>query len=343
MKSNLLCEPTIGYAIIGCGRIAPNHLIAARENGFNVLWCCDLDLDKAIDFAIRNEIPYYTDKYESLIVNPMIDCVSICTDHRSHTDIAAHFISKKHMIIEKPLSSNLNLAIKFCHQIKSSTKATMVVAQHRYDDIVLFVKSLLHKKTLGRITMVNAELSCYRNKLYYTQSYWRGKKELEGGSTVINQAYHVVDLLVFLFGLPNEVKSYCENYVFADITNTEDSCVSLLKYDGFLCTFSSTNTATKSWATRIKIVGTKGEIEFNIDFPPKIISCNLNTEDYTETIRSLNSLYNNKLQQKVNYYGLSHIKQFENFKNSILEKEQTDVTPEVALSTLKLINMIYNN
>jgi UDP-N-acetyl-2-amino-2-deoxyglucuronate dehydrogenase len=30
------------YAIIGCGRISPNHLMAAKENNLNIVALCDI-------------------------------------------------------------------------------------------------------------------------------------------------------------------------------------------------------------------------------------------------------------------------------------------------------------
>ena len=41
------------YALVGCGRIAPNHIQAALNNGLAVSALCDLDLSKARDLAAR--------------------------------------------------------------------------------------------------------------------------------------------------------------------------------------------------------------------------------------------------------------------------------------------------
>ena len=31
------------YALIGCGRVSPNHLNAAKNNGFDIISVCDTD------------------------------------------------------------------------------------------------------------------------------------------------------------------------------------------------------------------------------------------------------------------------------------------------------------
>jgi UDP-N-acetyl-2-amino-2-deoxyglucuronate dehydrogenase len=44
----------MNYALIGCGRISPNHLAAAQANNLNIVGLCDIDPyamnDKALKF-----------------------------------------------------------------------------------------------------------------------------------------------------------------------------------------------------------------------------------------------------------------------------------------------------
>ena len=34
---------SLRYALIGCGRISPNHLAAAQKNNLNIVAICDID------------------------------------------------------------------------------------------------------------------------------------------------------------------------------------------------------------------------------------------------------------------------------------------------------------
>lgn len=334
---------TLGHAIIGCGRIAQNHYNAAKENGFAVLWCCDLDKNKARRFAEKNNIRNYTDNYLDILNSQNIDTVSICTDHKSHTEIAEKFLNKKHIIIEKPLSVNLQSAKEFVNKAINSKKIT-IIAQHRFDNVVNLVKLLLKDDSLGNITLVNANLICHRDTDYYKESYWRGTLDKEGGSTIINQSFHMVDTLVYLFGIPEQVKTFKKNLRFQDIINTEDTCTSILDYGNFLCTLSSTNTAIEEWSTSIQIVGTNGNITFNIDFPEEITKINISEKlksKYSRRLKEIQENYEKNLSIPANYYGLSHIKQFADFKNSILNKSEVKVGLKEALETQMVIDMIY--
>lgn len=332
------------HAIIGCGRIAQNHYNAASENNMKIVACCDLDINKAKEFAKKNNISYYTNDYHEFIDNKDIDSISICTDHRSHVDIAKDFLNKKHIIIEKPLCSNYKNALKFYKESKKSTKVVTVISQHRFDDVVNLIKDIVDDKALGDITLVNANLICSRTTEYYKDSYWRGTKKLEGGSTIINQSFHMVDTINYIFGLPKKVSSYRRALKFNNIIDTEDTSVSILDYDKFLCTIVSTNTSIQEWKTFIQVVGTEGDITFNIDFPEEIIELNISKNKLAKYKSKLNKIkenYKNNISKPANYYGLSHIKQFKNFKDTIENKAKLKVGVKESLSTQKFIERIY--
>lgn len=336
-------DSIIKHAIIGCGRIAQNHYNAAEKNNIKIVCCCDRNIEKARKFAEKNGIKKYESDYKKLIDDENIDSVSICTDHASHTEIAKDFLNKKHIIIEKPISTNLK-SVNELQKDNENQKVVTVISQHRFDYPVNLVKKIIDSGDLGNITLVNAKLRCYRPDDYYTDSYWRGTTTLEGGSTVINQSYHIVDTLVYLFGLPKSVKSYVGNYKYKEKIETEDTCVSILDYQNMLCTFSSTNTSIMDWKTSFEIIGTKGEISFTIDFPEEILEFNaveIIKDKYRKEIEKINNNFEDNKELAVNYYGLSHNEQFRDFKEAVILGKKIKVGVEEAVRTLKLIELIY--
>ena len=53
------------YALIGCGRISPNHITAAINNSIDIVGLCDLEINKAsqhiIDYKLDASAKTYTD------------------------------------------------------------------------------------------------------------------------------------------------------------------------------------------------------------------------------------------------------------------------------------------
>ncbi len=134
------------------------------------------------------------------------------------------------------------------------------------------LKKALNRGDFGKITLINATLNCYKDKNYYAESNWKGTLEKEGGSTLINQAIHTLDVVLWLKGIPKKVKSFGSNLKFKNIINTEDTFTGIMKFsDSSLAIISSTNTSVEPWDSKIEIIGTKGSIIFSIGFPPKLL------------------------------------------------------------------------
>lgn len=96
---------TLRYALIGCGRISPNHIAAALENELNIVALCDIEPVKMMDLVQRFDLPtsvsQYTD-YNELLANEKIDLIAICTESGSHGTIALDCIEAGcNLIIEK--------------------------------------------------------------------------------------------------------------------------------------------------------------------------------------------------------------------------------------------------
>ena len=55
------------YALIGCGRISPNHIVAAQANKLEIAAICDICEsnmeDKILKFGLDSSVKKYTRKY----------------------------------------------------------------------------------------------------------------------------------------------------------------------------------------------------------------------------------------------------------------------------------------
>jgi len=83
------------YVLIGCGRISPNHIVAAQNNALEIVAICDIDAacmrDKIVKFKLDKDIKQYTD-YREMIKEEKPDLVAICTESGKHAEIALYCI-----------------------------------------------------------------------------------------------------------------------------------------------------------------------------------------------------------------------------------------------------------
>ena len=102
------------YALIGCGRIAPNHIkaaLAAKGQGLEISAICDLLPEKAEALAARFELgalPRYTD-YKKMLAEVSPELVAVATESGSHAAVALDCIAAGcNVIIEKPIALSLS-------------------------------------------------------------------------------------------------------------------------------------------------------------------------------------------------------------------------------------------
>ena len=103
------------YALIGCGRIATNHVKAVLNNGLEFVAACDL-LPDAIESLLGKHdlekdsgIARYTDYKLMLKEHPEIELVAIATDSGVHAEIALYCIEQRvNVIVEKPMTMSMS-------------------------------------------------------------------------------------------------------------------------------------------------------------------------------------------------------------------------------------------
>ncbi len=99
--------PTVGVAVVGTGFVAELHMHAYRRvYGVNVQvrTACSRG-DKVEDFARRHAIPHTTRDWRSLLDDPAVDVIDLCTPPATHTEMVVTCMQAgKHVICEKPFT-----------------------------------------------------------------------------------------------------------------------------------------------------------------------------------------------------------------------------------------------
>ena len=98
------------YALIGCGRIATNHVTAAVNNNLEIVAVCDIVPEKMEEILTKHSladdssIKRYTD-YKKMLEENELELVSIATESGKHAAIALYAIDAGvSVIIEKPMA-----------------------------------------------------------------------------------------------------------------------------------------------------------------------------------------------------------------------------------------------
>ena len=183
------------YALIGCGRIATNHMKAAVNNQLEISAVCDVVPEHMEVLLAKHELQNdmsilrYTD-YRSMIQEVKPDLVSIATESGIHAEIALFCIDHGvHVIIEKPMAMSISDANEIIRHSEEKHVKVSACHQNRFNIAVQEMRHALEAGRFGRLSHGSIHVRWNRNQGYYDQAPWRGTWAQDGGA-LMNQCIH---------------------------------------------------------------------------------------------------------------------------------------------------------
>ncbi len=250
---------SIGIGIVGCGMIANFHANAIKDaKGAQLVGVAGRRPEAVSEFATKHDVEGF-ESIESMLADPRIQAVSVCTPSGAHLDPAvAAAEAGKHVIVEKPLE----VTTERCDQIISACEKAgvrlAVTFQSRFHQSSQLMKKAVDAGRFGKITLGDAYVKWFRSQEYYDSGAWRGTWKLDGGGALMNQAIHSVDLLLWLMGDVEEISAMVATMTHERI-EVEDVAVANLKFkNGALGVIEATTTAFPGSLKRIEISGSGG-------------------------------------------------------------------------------------
>lgn len=199
--ASIIKDRKIRIAVVGCGRIATNHLNAIKtwENDFDLVGLCDGHAPTLQNAVEQMHVPGFA-TMDELVEHANPDIVTLCTPSGLHAKQTIHIASLgKHVITEKPMATRWNDGLDMVRACDEAGVRLFVVKQNRRNATLQLLKQAINKNRFGRMYLVNLNVFWTRPQAYYDQAKWRGTWEFDGGA-FMNQASHYVDLLDWLIG-----------------------------------------------------------------------------------------------------------------------------------------------
>lgn len=224
--------------MIGCGNIAAKHIIAMAENGnkIELSALCDIYNGKINDIAayystLSGNNPESIKKYNNynkILEDEEIEIVTITTSSGTRSRIALEALEAgKHLILEKPMALSIKDADAIIKKAEEKRLIVSVCHQLRYLPYMKALKENVDMGAFGKLTYAVASMRWNRGDEYYSSSSWRGTWKNDGGA-LMNQAIHVIDLLLWMFGPVKNVYGKIGRYLKK--IEAEDTGMALLEF-----------------------------------------------------------------------------------------------------------------
>ena len=253
------------YALIGCGRISPNHIEAAKNNHLDFAAMCDIlpevMEEKSVKFQLEN-VARYTD-YKKMLEEQKPELVAIATESGKHAAIALDCIAAGcHVIIEKPIALSIADADAIIEAGKKARVAVCANHQNRFNKSVQYIRKALEAGRFGKLSHGAAHVRWNRGKGYYEQAPWRGTWAQDGGC-LMNQCIHNIDLLRWMMGdEAEEVMAYTDQLQHPYL-EAEDIGMALVKFrnGSYGLIEGTTNVYPKNLEETLYIFGQNGTVK----------------------------------------------------------------------------------
>lgn len=332
-----------GFALLGCGRVAPCHADAfALIDGVELRWACDVVDEQARELAARFGFARFGTDPSEVFSDPEVTLVALAVPHHLHAPLALQALQAgKHVLVEKPFSIQVAEGREVVEQARALGRVAAPVSQHRFDEALVLIRELVQSEALGRLHLVRAHLECFRTPDYYAG--WRGKWATEGGSVLINQAYHLADQLLWMAGPVSQVTGRMTT--FSQHMETEDALVASLSFESGALGALSVNGASGSlWDSYVELCGSHGAIAYDLAYPNKIHRLRLQSRKLWKNSQArFDELAANAPPPppSLAYYGITHRQQAADFVASTRGSASRGASAEEALQAVDLIQRIY--
>jgi UDP-N-acetyl-2-amino-2-deoxyglucuronate dehydrogenase len=331
------------YALIGCGRISPNHIVAAQQNALDIIAICDTKAecmeDKALKFELSSKTRRYFD-YRELLAREKPELVAICTESGTHGAIALDCIEAGcNLIIEKPIALSLTEADKIIEKAKSKKVKVCACHQNRFNKSVQKIREAIEKHRFGKLLHGTAHIRWHRDREYFDRAQWRGTWAHDGGA-LMNQCIHNIDLLRWLMGDDIEEVVGMTNNLTHDYIEAEDMGIALIRFTNgsYGIIEGTTNVYPENLEETLYIFGDKGTVKAGGQ------SVNLIEEwRFADLLDDPDEIKTKYHENPPNVYGFGHNPLYADVIEAIKEDRDPYVTAEDGRRALELVLAIYKS
>jgi predicted dehydrogenase len=330
----------VRFGIVGLGNIGKFHLQNLRSGkveGGVVTAVCDAFIARKI--VGEGELAF--ENVDEMLASGLIDALIVATPHTSHVELALKAIEKDiHVIVEKPIAVHKGDALRILEAaVKKPELQVAAMLNMRANRCFQKVKELLSTGELGEIRRIHWEVTnWYRTNYYYATGGWRGTWAGEGGGVLMNQCPHNLDIFSWLFGMPEEVYSFCQFGRFHQI-EVEDDVTAMMKYsNGATATFI-TSTGEAPGKNQLEIAGENGrltvtnnqKIRFQRNRVPMSEFCMTSQQGF-----AMPECW--EMEIPVEVEGNQHLEIVQNFANAIQGKGELISSIEQGVGSVELAN-----
>jgi myo-inositol 2-dehydrogenase/D-chiro-inositol 1-dehydrogenase len=259
-------KKNLRFGVIGAGRIGKIHAenLATRIPGVEVAAIADVVLNAAQELAAHLHVPAAVDDYHTILSDPTIDAVAICSSTDTHAKIVVEAAEAgKHIFCEKPIDHDLAKIDAALEAVEKAGVKLQIGFNRRFDPNFRKVRSMIAEGKIGTPHIIRITS---RDPAPPPVSYVK-----VSGGMFLDMTIHDFDMARYLSG--SEVEEiYTAAGVMVDPGIGEagdvDTAVITLRFaNGAIGTIDNSRKAVYGYDQRVEVFGSGGMVQAHDNTP----------------------------------------------------------------------------
>jgi predicted dehydrogenase len=229
----------------------------------------------------RWDAPLYDD-LEQVVSSPEVDAVVINAETSKHPMVMKAAIAHgKHIFTEKALTIATAEADEMVRLVNESGIKFMICLPSRTRSETLFMKEVLDKGWLGKVTLMRARVahSAALDVWFTAEKHndWFVDEELAGGGALFDLGCHTVDVMRWFMGKPKSLVAKIQN--FSGVYDIDDNSVIVVEFENGALGVLDTSFVHRAGPNPMEIFGTDGYLGRDPNGGVLLTSTQLETAD----------------------------------------------------------------
>jgi UDP-N-acetyl-2-amino-2-deoxyglucuronate dehydrogenase len=344
MRSSSADDVRVG--VIGCGRIAHNHVRALRAiAGVHVVAVMDVELERARDFGRAYGVPHVFGDVEEMLSSGL-DAVTVCTPHAAHeAGVLAAARHGIHVLCEKPIAVNLEQADRMIAATAQAGVRFGALFQRRFWPAAVRIRGAIDDGRLGQPITGGVIARLNRDADYYAEP-WRGRWNTEGGGVLMTQAIHHIDLLQWFMGPARRVTARWATLAHREIIEVEDTACAVVEFASGLATVQAGTTFNPGLGAQVWVSDARGRTVSVMEFPEGVGYTDVWTipgEEAFADVYRVEKAFDLPLAEIHAHLVPFHAMQIEDFIDALRNDRDPAVTGREAIKSLEIVLAIYES
>jgi predicted dehydrogenase len=238
-----------------------DHVAKHPEAELTRIWDDDPARGKAA--ADRFGVPW-SDDLEQVLSSPDVDAVVVDAPTAQHPQVLKAAIQHgKHVFTEKALTISTQDADAIVALVKHSGIKFMISLPSRARPEILFMKHVLDKGWLGKVTLMRARVahSAALDHWFSGGSAWFADAAVAGGGALFDLGCHTTDVMRWLMGPPKSVIAKVQNFTGAYLI--DDNTAAIIEFESGALGILDTAWVQRAGPNPYEFYGTDGYLGYN--------------------------------------------------------------------------------